>query len=254
MQISRAMRRGAGVAATALLALAGHVSAQGAVMLRGRALDAGTNQPLVAAFVSEQGASQGALTDSLGRFVLQVHRAETYALRVRLLGYHDAQVTVGPRAATTPFTVMVTPDPVEIEGLTVLAERLAERRRGVFGAGELLERAELATAPDGSGYDLVRRVVPFARLCDPDSEELCVTHQGAATAVRVCVDGHRVPGALMETALAGLDPRGLYLVEVFARAGEVRMYTPGYVKRLMAAGASLSPLSFGCSDGSMGSE
>ena len=60
----------------------------------------------------------------------------------------------------------------------------------------------------------------------------------------ICVDGRRVAEGTVE--LEHLDPRGLYMVEVFPRGGQVRVYTRGYIERLVAARTELSPLSFGC--------
>jgi hypothetical protein len=197
-------------------------------------------------------ANAGVLSDSLGGFLLAIEAAPTHTVRVTQLGYSELHIELAAEAVSTPVTLRLSPDPLEIEGLTVLAERLEERRRGPFGVAQVLDRTQLLEAPGGSGYDLVLRTMPFVERCGPATEALCLagrTMMGGRRQVQVCVDDNKVRPELMETALAGVDPRSLYMVEVYSRAGEVRMYTPGYIKRLIAVGGSLSPLSFGCRGG-----
>jgi hypothetical protein len=170
--------------------------------------------------------------------------AEAYALKVRQLGYRDLVMTVTAESAQRPFFVQLDPDPVEIEGLRVLVERFEDRRRGPFGAVDVLDQKVLASDPGGTGADFVRRVVPFARPCDSQTEALCLNQAGQFQPLTVCIDGHRVSEMMAE--LEHVDPRGLYMVEVFRRTGQVHMYTRGYVERLLDAGSELPPLSFGC--------
>jgi len=234
------------------LALSQLLGAQEKPLIRGWVLDSETLAPIPGAFVAPVGSGTGVLSDSLGAFLLGVEPAPTHTLRVTQLGYSELQAELTAEAVSTPITLRLSPNPIEIEGLTVLVERLEERRRGPFGVAQVLDRTQLLEAPGGSGYDLVLRTIPFVDLCGPGSEALCLagrTMMGGRREVQVCLDDNKVRPELMETALAGVDPRALYLVEVYSRAGEVRMYTPGYIKRLIATGGSLSPLSFGCRGG-----
>jgi len=147
---------------------------------------------------------------------------------------------------------MLAPDPVQIEGLTVLTERLADRRRGPYGIGDIMVRDQLLTTSAGTGFDLVRSMMPFLQPCDRESEALCMGGRlgiNGARQVTVCVDGHKVSQEVMETILSGVDPRTLYMVEAYTRVGEVRMYSAGYMTRLLEQGMDLPPLTFGCQDG-----
>jgi hypothetical protein len=171
--------------------------------------------------------------------------SEQYVLQVRQLGYRDRVLTVDGDAAREALVLRLDPDPVEIEGLTVLAERFRDRRRGPFGAVDVLGREDLLRAPDGATSDLIRRVVPFARPCGGENDNnLCVNMQGRIEPLVICMDDRRIAEGGVE--LEHLDPRGLYMVEVFRRGGQVRIYSRGYVERLLASGGELSPLSFGC--------
>lgn len=222
----------------------GGISAQTPGLLRGQVVDLQTLGPVGGAFVSLRSMNRGVLSDSTGYFSLPVAISEQYVLQVRQLGYRDRVLTVDENAARAPLVLRLDPDPVEIEGLTVLAERFRDRRRGPFGAVDVLGREELLRAPDGAASDLVRRIVPFARPCNSDTESLCVNTQGRMEPLVICVDERRVAEGGVD--LEHLDPRGLYMVEVYRRGGQVRLYSRGYVERLLASGAELPPLSFGC--------
>lgn len=246
-------RRSVGIGALGALLLAAAATpaqAQTPGLLRGHLVDGSTLEPLYGAFIALESANRGVLSDTTGYFALPVARAPYYVVRVRQLGYRDLSMTITAESAQEALVFQLEPDPVKIEGLRVLVERFEDRRRGPFGAVDVLTQKELIHAPDGAASDLVRRQVPFARLCDPmaDDEKLCVNTQGRSEPLTICVDNHRVSEQMVE--LEHLDPRGLYMVEVYRRTGQVRIYTRGYVERLVASGEDLPPLSFGC--GSVG--
>ncbi|HSG07724.1 MAG TPA: carboxypeptidase-like regulatory domain-containing protein [Longimicrobiales bacterium] len=236
----------AGAAILCMVASAAPALGQGtgAVLLRGQLLDGDTKAPVSGAFIALDAESWGVLTDSIGAFTLPVGTAEAYQIKVRQLGYRDLVVTVTAESARRPFFLQLDPDPVEIEGLRVLVQRFEDRRRGPFGAVDVLDQKALSEAPGGTGVDFVKRVVPFARPCDSETEALCLNQMGRIEPLTVCVDGHRVSEMMAE--LEHVDPRSLYMVEVFRRTGQVHMYSRGYVERLLEAGSELPPLSFGC--------
>ncbi|MFQ5537452.1 MAG: carboxypeptidase-like regulatory domain-containing protein [Gemmatimonadota bacterium] len=249
--MKRKMILSAVLAFLVVLAASAEVAAQNAVILRGRVMDAETAVPVPGALVRLEGSDRGVMSDSTGMFALPVDPAPRYVLHVTQLGYHDLKWPVGSAAPERVTALLLTKDPIELEGITVLSERLADRRRGIFGVADVMTQSELKEVSGGSGFDLLRRLLPFTEVCSVESEALCLpgrTNGGERRTVTVCIDGHRVPEPLMETTLSGIDPRRLYLVEAYQRAGQVRMYTPGYIKRLLGLGLDLPPLSFGCGD------
>ena len=247
---------GIGLCGLAVALTPGGVSGQRQVagILRGQVLDAMTLAPAPGVYVAPVGASQGTLTDAEGRFALELRATPGTRIRASQLGYFDLETGLDPNWASRPVTLVLRPDPVKLRGLTVLGERLAERRRGPYGVATVLDQEMLLEAPDGSAYELVRRIMPFATPCDPGGDELCMNGAGVGrgrSKISVCIDGQRWSG--MGAQLEAVNPRGLYLVEAFTRVGEVRMYSRGYVERLIAAGTELPPISFGCmGDGVMG--
>jgi len=216
----------------------------GAALIRGQLLDAETLTPVQGAYVALQTEPAGVLSDSMGAFMLPASLADVFPLKVRQLGYHDLLIDITAESAQKPFFLQLYPDPVQIEGLRVLVQRFQERRRGPFGAVDVLDQKDLLNSPLGSGAEFIRRVVPFARPCDTQTEELCTNQQGRLEPLMLCVDGQRVTESMVQ--LEHVDPRALYMVEVYRRGGQVHMYSRGYVERLLASGAELPPLSFGC--------
>lgn len=222
----------------------GDAPAQTPGLIRGQLMDAQTLVPVGGAFVSLESANRGVLSDSSGYFALPVGIAERYVLQARQLGYRDLVTTLDREAARKPLVLRMAADPIELEGLTVLARRFQDRRRGIFGSVEVLGAGDLLKVSDGASSDLVRRLVPFTMPCDRETEALCYNAQGRIEPLVVCVDERRMAEGMVE--LEHLDPRGLYMVEVFRRGGQVRLYSRGYIERLLASGAELPPLSFGC--------
>ncbi len=225
------------------------------VTLHGRVLDAETKTPIMGALVIATAVNQGALTDSLGFFALRLERSESYALRVTQMGYAQMDITLPPEAESREFTVALPADPLVIEGLVVVTERLANRRRGPYGVAEVLDQRQLQESALGDGYELIRSRIPFADVCGPDTEQLCLagrSFMGDRQTVTVCIDDRAVPGELTQTVLGSLDPRTLYMAEIYTRVGEVRLYTPGYIQRLAKEDAELMPLTFGCTGARIG--
>jgi len=245
----RPILKSGGILLLLCLFLASAAAAQGTALIRGRVLEAGSMAPISAVFVFQEGAKSASLSDSLGYFSLAVEPKAQITLRASQLGYDELAIKLAREAFDIPQILVLTPNPIELEGLTVLVDRLAARRSGAYGVAEVLGRAELLRAPGGTGYDLVLRTLPFAAPCSIEDETLCLggaTNMGEPRQVKICVDDREVPVFATQSALTGIDPRGLFMVEVFSRAGEVRMYTPGYMKRLAENGQTLPPLSFGC--------
>lgn len=230
------------------------VRGQDARVVQGRVIDARTMAPVANAYVGQTESPRGVVTDSMGLFLLSLEADLAPLIRVVQMGYAVLQTAVPEGGEGRLLNVLLVPDPVQIDGLTVLTERLADRRRGPYGIGEVLLREQLLTESGGSGIDLVRRTLPFVQPCGPETEALCMGGRSGMSGPRevtVCLDGNKLPSEVIETMLGTVDPRGLYMVEIYSRVGEVRMYSPSYMQRLIEAGSDLPPLTFGCNDAGM---
>jgi carboxypeptidase-like protein len=233
----------------ACLAIPATAHAQDEVVLQGRVIDAENGSPIMGALVVATLFDQGALTDSLGFFALRLTRNGSYALRITQMGYAQMDIELPAEAESRQFTVQLPADPLVIEGLIVLTEQLANRRRGPYGIADVLTQRDLQASAQGTGYELVLMTLPFSRVCGPQTEALCLAGRSAVgeqKTVTVCIDDRAVPGDLMQSILGSVDPRSLYMAEVYSRVGEVRLYTPGYIQRLAEQDSELPPLTFGC--------
>jgi outer membrane receptor for ferrienterochelin and colicin len=93
--------------------------------LEGIVSDAQSGEALVGATILILETSQGAVSDSQGRFIVHNLRAGTYQVRVSLLGYQSVvykEVTILPDLRTR-LTVQLKNAPIEVEGVEVTAER-----------------------------------------------------------------------------------------------------------------------------------
>ncbi|HSM60566.1 MAG TPA: carboxypeptidase-like regulatory domain-containing protein [Longimicrobiales bacterium] len=237
-------------AALAILLLAlpgpwvGPGAAQEGVVVRGRVLDAVTRAPVQGAFVARAYSDRGVLTDSAGAFALPLPSDYVYSITVEGLGYGTVEATLDSTAVLEPTTILLPPDPVALQGLTVLVDRFERRRRTHFGSVRVLDQESLSRGAAESAYDLLRRAVPFARECRNRFEDLCFHRRGAERRVELCIDER--PAFAGARELESYDPRELYLVEVYDWGRQVRVYSRWYVERLLDEGRGLRPLTFGC--------
>jgi len=220
------------------------LGAQEPTFIRGRVLDRETRVPVAGAFVGLTRSDSGVLTDSLGVFTLGLLRDFDYALTVESLGYRTMEVVLNPTAPDEFTTILLPPDPVAIQGLTVLVDRFERRRRTYFGSVRVIDQDRLLNGGPGTAYDLLQRSVPFARPCLRANEDLCMIRRGREQVVRVCIDER--PAFAGARELEGFDSRELYLVELYDWGSQVRVYSRWYVDRMLSEGRSLKPLSFGC--------
>jgi len=231
-------------AALLLLGTALSVHAQETVTLRGRVIDADTRRPIHGAIVLPLASTRGYVTDTLGRFTLEVPASGAYPLTAEQLGYAMADVVLASTAPIEFTTILLKPNPIALEGLSVLVDRFERRRRFYYGPIRVMDQAQLLRRPASSAYDVVRSNLPMARPCVDDMNELCTFRRGRREPVDICVDEVRAYGGAMELGLYGAGD--LYMVEVYDMGREVRVYTRWFVENRLRSGRSLQPLSWGC--------
>ncbi len=190
------------------------------------------------------GGSRAVATDSLGIFALPMELAGSYPIAVEQLGYTTLAITLPASAAGEFSTIHLNPNPIELEGLTVLVDGFERRRRRYFGPVRVLDQERLQRETRGSVYDIVRAEVPLARPCPFEGENLCFQRRGRSQRVNVCLD--EVPLWEGAAALDGYDSAALYLIEVYDRGREVRVYTRFFVEKRLRTGRRLPPLDWGC--------
>jgi len=200
--------------------------------LVGVVVDAESGRPLVGAFVALVGSGRGSATGAEGRFVLpgDLHAGvdEPLTLEVRMLGYETLEATREASEETSPPTLRLRPDPIVLEGLTVMTDRFRARRRAVATSVRAYDREELSTTAARDVVDFIRgrAGVPLTR----QRGQWLVWSRGRLVQPTVWVDEHPFPGGLDFLALH--QPHEIYLVEVYGFGRHIRVYTNQYMERV----------------------
>jgi hypothetical protein len=244
------MRRTAFALAALLLSLAIPAAAQQTApaplqpktVLTGVVLDANNLQPLRAARVRVPSAEVDVLTDAEGRFVGPEVETGTYGAVVSLLGYRqNAQIfTIAPGEPEPQ--VLLEPNPVLLQALTVTAKRL-ERRARASGAALMGFDHDFLLA--SNEHDATRLVVQMAHVqavpCGafstggaPD----CVVVRGVAQ--RACVLIDDTPASFGELSM--YRPRELYRVEVYKGGEAILAYTARFAEQIAQRGWAPAPI------------
>ncbi|MBI4521035.1 MAG: carboxypeptidase-like regulatory domain-containing protein, partial [Gemmatimonadetes bacterium] len=104
------------------------VTGSASVTLTGVVLDASTGAGLSWASLGLRGERNRAAADARGAFRLPRVRTGSYLLLAERLGYKSLYVPVRVTAPPRPIRIQLEPDPVVLEGLTVVYSRFRSRR------------------------------------------------------------------------------------------------------------------------------
>jgi len=151
-RVARSGRTAFVAIATALLLLGGGDAAE-AQLLQGRVLDQRDEKPVSTAMVrlvDQAGDQRGvSIADSLGLYRIRVPEPGVYRLEAARLGYQNFETPLLEASnpeGEYPIDLLLTPAPVEIEGLTVRANVTSAERT------ERLLRRDIGLAPASLRY------------------------------------------------------------------------------------------------------
>lgn len=213
-------------------------------IVRGTVVDLDSKAPVPNAMVQFAGSDRLTMTDSLGHFTLQSPPAWEYRLAVMVLGYQPTEFVIPEEDMKRPLVIAIRPDPILLEGLEILVDRFTRRRRSFPGSVQMIDQAVLSRSTGGTAYDALRSRLTSLHACPDGGWDVCVIRRGRRQRATVCID--EVPAF---RSLADLDaylPEDLYLVEIYDRGREVRIYTNWFVEKAMTERRSLRPLFYGC--------
>ncbi len=93
--------------------------------IRGKVIDAETNEPIIGAGVLIQGTTKGAATDIDGNYIILAVNPGAYSLRISYIGYtttiiEDVNVNID---LTSEVNISLTPETIEGEEIVVVAQR-----------------------------------------------------------------------------------------------------------------------------------
>lgn len=224
-----------------------HTTVQGVV----RDADSGT--PVAGARVRLQELRRGILSDERGRFEFENVPVGIQVLSVDQYGYSSLEATFDTgTGGDVTIDMELPPLPVMLDGVTVVADRLAlmnrrltNRRRAFASSSRAFEQGRLvrSTATDMRDFLQTEALLTEVACPEPSFGSVCVLRRGRAVEPRVYIDEAPVIGGA--DMLATYRPYDLYLVEIFSQGLEIRAYTHMFMERMARRPMVLIPLEYG---------
>lgn len=218
----------------------------GGFTLIGFVLDYRTERPVAGASVEIKNLRRRVVTDSAGRFVFPNLSDRPYTFETRRIGYAEHQETSRLREGDV-LLVRLSPRPVVLEGITVLADRFETRRKSVGTLSYASEQAVLLRSTASTLADFISEHHHVTRVACPgeSGEEMsCLRFRGTAAHPTIYLDDTLVPGGA--ALLDAFDPDQMYRVEIFPLLHQVRLYTAPYVELLARSARTLPPICIVC--------
>ena len=230
------------------LAQEGDVDGEGG--LAGTVLDALSEEPIADALVVLEGGGRAVLTDADGHFDFGLLESGEISMTIRRYGYEAQGADFFlPGGKATHLEVPLPPKAVLLDGLSVVTERLetmdqriTSRRRATPMSAEAFEQQRLVRTPARDVLEMLDQesLLPIQPCGRSRFGGACVLRRGRLVEPRVYVDEMPVIGGLNQ--LATYRPYDLYLVEVFGRGLEVRLYTHQFMERMARRPVALMPV------------
>lgn len=201
------------------------------VELSGRVVDGNTGAPVAQAVVALPALRRQAVTDAEGRFRLDRVPAGEHAVEVKRLGYANLKRFWTAAPGGEPTELRLLPQPMVLERVTVVEDRLERRRRRVPTTVRTIRSEEILLSGTYDAADLVKRhvhVVPCPASFKVDD---CVIRRGGQmVGISLTIDERPAFGGLEDLEL--YDPQDIHLIEVYGRGTAVRAYTNEFMRRL----------------------
>jgi hypothetical protein len=211
------------------------------ITIVGRVLDLRSELPVHGAHVGLTVRDYGVLTDENGRFVIQAAPTGSYLLYAGALGYETLNFEIEGVALENEILIRLEPNPIVLEGISVMTDRFERRRRGVATSTRTHDRQALLTAASDNLLEYLRfRDGLSLRDCFGVGRfgDLCTLRRGQETPVQIYIDERPAWGGGAE--LASYQPHEMYLVEIYGRGRQIRAYTNYFMDRIAKRGRPLS--------------
>ena len=213
-----------------------------AITVRGTLVDANTGSPLVGALVWS--GDRSTLTDEAGRFALSGMRPGHGTVSFEQLGYTPISLSQVYGPDDPPLQVELEPQPVVLEGLTVMADRLKARREATGVAVRVLDQDDMRREV-GDGLDLLRRRGGMGLTACRSRRSLsawCVYSRGRIVEPTLYIDDR--PAFAGVEVLMLYQPAELYAVEIYRGGQHVRVYTRQYMQTIAMHPRPAPPLTW----------
>lgn len=198
--------------------------------LTGVVVDAGSGVELPGAAISLIDRARPAYADGEGRFSVRDLRPGLHSLTVVQLGYDTLRVEVEVGADPAPLTLRLTPDPVVLERVTALVDRMERYRNRLATSVRVFDQSRLRASGSFDVLEFVRARSGLRPTRCPSVFAMapCAVVRGRPVEVQVVVDGTRLVAGL--DVLATLRPDELHTLEVIGGGRLVRAYTNWFVE------------------------
>ncbi|HEY0673174.1 MAG TPA: carboxypeptidase regulatory-like domain-containing protein [Longimicrobiales bacterium] len=198
--------------------------------LRGRVLDASTGRPVPVAVVRSLTAERAVVTDSSGSFALGPLMTGDHRLEAGRIGFRTTLLPVNLAGADT-VTIYLVPQPIALEAITAVSNRLERRRERVSSMVHAFEAKDLALATEDLRQYLRTRGVPLVSCSAAPGGESgadCVWVRGRYRTVNLYFNEMKFTGA----PLSLYYPLEFELIEYYHGAATIRLYTTDFLERV----------------------
>jgi len=197
-------------------------------VLMGKVVDAETGTPVLGAYISIAGEDSGTLSDEEGLFELSEVPLGEVSILVENLGYHPLLRSVRVGSDETVITLFeLAPDPIILQGIEVVSDRLERRFEGVLSSARSFDRRTLLTSGAPDLLEFVKARGSLFPVPCRGSGTGCVLIQGRVQRLKVIVD--EMPMNMGLDYLRLLRPHEINRVEVLRGASQVRVYSESFM-------------------------
>jgi hypothetical protein len=204
----------------------------------GRITDKASGAPVQTAVIRFEDLQRAVVTDSMGRFVIERMPRGTHYAEVSRLGYVPTMEFVQVIADHDTMFVELVPQPLVLEAVTAVSNRLERRRNRVHSMVRAFDTKRLATSTVDlkqflTSYAAPITACPVGRTRGTDDN--CVIARGNYRPLRVYLNEMPMFGAPLELYYPG----EFELVEYYHSSNTVRLYTTAFLERVAKGKAHL---------------
>jgi len=205
---------------TIFLFLAAFVQAQTRA-LNGRVLDAGNSDPLIGATITMQGSASRQLSNSNGKFSINVPDGQKVTITVRYIGYADQTVTFNPNDQDVTIKLVIQQN--SLEDVVVVGFGTI-RRRDLTGSVATVKASDIVKAPTHNALEAIQGRAPGV--------DITRSSGNAGAGVNIQIRGTRsIPNAL--NTAGGINPNApLLVVDGVQNGGSINNINPNDIESI----------------------
>ncbi|MCI0434413.1 MAG: carboxypeptidase-like regulatory domain-containing protein [Gemmatimonadetes bacterium] len=224
----------------AIHAQEGQVREDGRVVLTGTVTDRATGAPLSGVFIEIESLDLIVFSDKDGRFATRPIPPGTWRVEAGQLGYQlwTEERTIGPGATT--LDIRLAPDPIMLEGIQVVSDRIARRRNATAVSVRAYNADVLHASAAFDARQFISSRLMVIRCPYSGFGQDCVVRRGRPVEPRVYIDEVLLLGGFDFLGLYNTNE--LYLIEVYNSGTQIRVYTKAFAERLAMGRVRLFPV------------